>query len=437
MRSVLVSFGALLASLAILSLGNGLQGTLLGVRANLEGFAAAEIGAIASAYFVFFTLGCLAAVPLVKRVGHIRAFAVLATTVSSAALAHALIVQPQAWLLFRGIAGFCLAGLYVVIESWFNELCTNDVRGRVLSIYRMVDLSAVTAGQFLLTAADPAGFPLFCLVSIAIALSLVPVGLTTAVQPGPVQSGRVRLLRFCRASPLGLGACALLGAGLGSFWGFGPVVAAQSGLDTTGIALFMSATVVGGAVFQMPIGRLSDRFDRRTVLTFTALAAVAASVAVFTTLSIGGPALFIVLALFGGTTMPIYSLAVAHLNDRLEPSEFVEAGAAILVAYGIGAGIGPFAAAALIDRFGSPFLFLWVATTSSGIALIAVIRMGQRAAPPAEDQSAFVDIPMDATLQSFALDPRSDVDLEANAETTPPDDGPPEPRPEETGQISP
>ena len=413
MITVFISFGALFLSLAILSLGNGLLPTLIAVRASLEGFTGGQLGVIAAAYFACFGLGCLLAVPMVKRVGHIRSFAVFAAVVAATASGHALVVDPWAWAALRAVAGLCFAGLYVVIESWVNELSTNENRGRVLSVYRIVDLAAVTGGQFLLPLADPAGFQLFSIVTILIAVSLVPVGLTRGVQPGPVASSRVRLGHFFKASPLGMVGCVLVGAALGAFWGLGAKAAVDVGLDSVGVASFMSAAVIGGAVLQLPIGRLSDFFDRRIVLTVTAaLAGLSglALAAVMTT-GLGGWVLFLAMGFFGGLAMPLYSLCVAHMNDHLPPSDFVEAGAALLVAYAIGAVVGPLAAGELIRHGGPASLFLFTAGVHGTLLLYALFRMTRRPAVPAEEQAVFVPVER-STPQVFVLDPRSEEDLD-------------------------
>lgn len=430
MISVFVSFGALFLSLAILSVGNGLLPTLVAVRAGLEGFSALDLGIMASAYFALFGVGCLVAVRIVRRVGHIRTFAVLASVVGATASLHALVVDPHVWMALRGIAGFCFAGLYVVIESWVNELSTNANRGRVLSIYRIVDLAAVTGGQFLLPLADPAGFPLFSIVTVLIALSLVPVGLTTGMQPGPVEVSRVRLWHFYRASPLGMVGCAAVGLTLGAFWGLGARVAADVGLDSTAIATFMASAVVGGAVLQLPVGRISDRLDRRTVLAATAGAAVLAGLglAAVLWLELGAPAVFVAVGFFGGAGMPLYSLCVAHLNDNLGPMEFVEAGAALLTAYAIGAAIGPIGGAMLLARFGPASVFLFTAGVHLALVLFALYRMTRRAPVPAAEQAPFVAMPQDATPQVFALDPRG-PELDQSDPVEPRDDAEPEPKP--------
>jgi MFS family permease len=245
---------ALLLAVAILFLGNGLQGVLLPVRATLEAFATTSIGLIASAYSAGFMVGCLWMPYIVRRVGHIRTFAVCAAIAASIVLLMALAVHPLVWIPLRVLSGVCFAGLFMVIESWLNERATSGNRGQVLAVYMVINLSAVTVGQMLLPLADPAGFSLFALTAMAIALALVPVGLTTSSAPQPLREVHLRLRRLYAMSPVGVVGGFFVGLANGAFGGLGVVFAEQVGLSITGIALFMSASLVGGALAQLPLG---------------------------------------------------------------------------------------------------------------------------------------------------------------------------------------
>ena len=257
---------ALLLAVAILFLGNGLQGVLLPVRATLEAFATTSIGLIASAYSAGFVVGCLWMPYIVRRVGHIRTFAVCAAIAASIVLLMALAVHPLVWIPLRALSGVCFAGLFMVIESWLNERATSVNRGQVLAVYMVVNLTAVTVGQMMLPLGDPAGFSLFALTAMAIALALVPVGLTTSSAPQPLREVRLRLGRLYAMSPVGVVGGFFVGLANGAFGGLGVVFAEDVGLSITGIALFMSAALVGGALAQLPLGRFSDRIDRRKVI---------------------------------------------------------------------------------------------------------------------------------------------------------------------------
>ena len=257
---------ALLLAVAILFFGNGLQAVLLPVRATIEVFATTSIGLIASAYSAGFMIGCLSMPHIVRRVGHIRTFAVCAAIAASVALLMVLVVSPPVWIALRALSGVCFAGLFMVIESWLNERATTANRGQILAVYMVINLSAVTAGQMILPLGDPAGFSLFALTSIAITLALVPVGLTTSSAPQPLRKVRLRLRRLYAMSPVGVVGGFFVGLANGAFGGLGVVFARDVGLSITGIALFMSAALVGGALAQLPLGRFSDRTDRRKII---------------------------------------------------------------------------------------------------------------------------------------------------------------------------
>ncbi len=344
MIATIATISALLLSASILLTGNGLQGTLISVRANLEAFSEPTIGLLVSGYFAGYIAGSLFGPALIMRAGHIRAFAAFAAVASATALVYALVVDPIVWIALRVLMGFCVCGLYMVVESWLNERTPSDQRGRVFSIYRIIDLGSNMGGQLLLTVADPMGFPLFCFVSILICLSLVPVAMTRSMAPLPLHGARIRLLKLYRTSPLGLMGSFAVGLANGAFWGLAPIFVQGAGQPVTTVAYFMSLTVLGGAVFQWPIGHASDRVDRRKVLIFTSFLAVIFGVAL-AVLADRSILLMLGLAvLYGGAIMPIYSLSVAHTNDHVAPTDFVEASGGLMLVFGVGATIGPFAA---------------------------------------------------------------------------------------------
>lgn len=406
MIQTILTLSALLLSAGILLTGNGLQGTLLAVRGNLEGFSPSTVGLLMAGYFAGFIIGCVIAPRIVRRVGHIRAFAVFAAVAASVILLHALLVDPLAWTLLRGANGICLAGLYMIIESWLNERSPNELRGSVISIYRIVDLTATTGGLILLTLADPMGFPLFCLVSILICLGLVPVALTRTMAPAPVEQVQIRLRRLYRLSPLGVVGCLGFGVASGAFWGMGPVYAQAGGLPLDDVAYFMAAMMIGGAIAQWPIGWLSDKFDRRTVLTVVLFLASAAGLVLVLVFGQSPRTMLAGAALFGATMIPIYSLCIAHANDFMQPSDFVEGSSGLLLVNGIGAVIGPLAGSALMEAAGPRYLFAFTALVHAAVGLFALYRMTRRAAKPADEQSSFVAVPRTSPAV-FAIDPRS------------------------------
>jgi len=403
---------ALLASCAILLLGNGLLGTLIPLRASIEAFPGLAIGAIGSAYFAGFAASCLVSPHIVRRVGHIRAFVALTALASAAPLLHILAISPASWILLRSLTGFCVAGLYMVIESWLNERATNANRGMVLSVYTIVNLSALTGGQLLLTLGGPDSFALFCVGSILVSLAALPIAMTSSAQPAPIATAKLRLGRLYAISPVGIVGCFVVGLANGPFWALGSVFAHDAGLGQGGIALFMSAVIVGGALLQWPLGGFSDRRDRRwVILALTVLSAAAGGALVGARLGFGfglgaEPSLLAAAFLFGGFALPLYSICVAHANDFIGPREFTEAAGGLLLAYGIGAAIGPLAASALIGAWGAWTIFAFTAAVHLLFAGFVVWRLTRRRPAPPPQPAEFVGLPR-TTPVAQALDPRA------------------------------
>jgi MFS family permease len=416
---------ALLLAVAILFFGNGLQSVLLPVRATIDAFATTSIGLVASAYSAGFVLGCLSMPHIVRRVGHIRTFAVCAAIAASVVLLMVLAVHPLVWIPLRALSGVCFAGLFMVIESWLNERATSGNRGQVLAVYMVINLTAVTIGQMILPLGDPASFSLFALTAIAITLALVPVGLTTSDAPQPLREVHLRLGRLYAMSPVGVVGGFFVGLANGAFGGLGVVFARDVGLSITGIALFMSAALVGGALAQLPLGRFSDRTDRRKVMIAVCAfaAAVGGVLAALGEIRQSGQVLGLDLgieqvspwlligaaALFGGAVYSQYSLCVAHTNDHVGREDFVEASSGLLLTWAIGASIGPVLAALVIEAIGAGGLFLYTAIVHASFVVFAVYRMTRRAAVPPEARAPYVAAgrPSRTTPVAIELDPRA------------------------------
>ncbi len=408
---MLLSLSALLISAGFLLAGGGLQGTLVAVRANLEGFSLPLIGLLTSSYYVGFILGSLKAPSAVKRAGHIRAFAAFSALTAACALAYALVVEPVLWLLLRAVTGFCFAGLYLIIESWMNEKSTNENRGQLLSTYRIVDLVAMTGGQFLLTAADPGGFVLFSLTAILVCISIVPVAMTKAIAPEPLTRTNLDIPKLWRVSPLAVAGATVVGLANGSFYAIGPVYVQQLGYGFTMIATFMSAAIIGGALSQWPIGRISDLVDRRRVLLATAVASVGAGIFLSRTGDISQTMLLTGAAFYGVFAMPLFGLSAAHGNDHADTDEFVAVSAGLLLVYGVGSVFGPALAAFLMGAFGPSALFSYTAAMHTALVVFALLRIAVSAPVPAEDQEDYVAIPR-TSPGVFEIDPRSDDNVE-------------------------
>ncbi len=382
----------LLAGIGLLMLGNGLQGSLLGLRATAEGFGPTAIGLITASFFSGFLLGAVWTVRAVRRVGHIRVFAALASVASVSILLHGMVVEPFAWGALRFVTGVCFAGVMVVAESWLNNSARNDARGQLLALYMITSFAGFGGGQFLLNLAQPGAIDLFILVSILISLAAVPILLTVAATPSPDAPAAVGLARLYRVSPLGVAAAFAAGLVNGAVFGMGPVFAASVGYDVATVALFMGAIIAGAALLQWPIGKLSDVMDRRRVLTATTFAAAAIGLALALTRP-DAPWFLAGVALFGGLSLSLHSLALSHTNDHLEPTEIVGASSALVLILGAGSIVAPPAIGAGLSAVGSEVFFLFLAGVHGAVGAFALYRMSVREAPPAEAQGPYMAMP--------------------------------------------
>ena len=381
-RSLLFGFG-------VLMVGDGIQTTLLGVRASLEGFPTAITGLIMSTFYLGFLAGALYAPRVVERVGHIRVFGALASMASAAVLIHGMFVTPLAWSGLRLVSGFCLAGLYVVAESWLNDRASNRTRGQLLSVYMVVSYVGYAVGQLLLNAADPSGLELFVLTSVLISLALVPLLLAAGPAPRFSKPSTLNLRKLYAISPLGVVGALATGTASGALFGIGPVYAESSGLSVAQISLFMTALLLGCTLLQWPIGRLSDTLDRRLVITVVSFLAAAAAIAAVPVSTVSFWPLLIVMAVLGGLAIPLYSLCIAHANDYLDPEQMVAASSGLVLASGVGAVLGPITASLSMSLIGPAGFFWWLALIHVAMGGFAVYRMTKRRAKPIEDQSHY------------------------------------------------
>lgn len=403
MAKTFAPIAALLLSVALLIMGNGLQGTLLPVRASLEAFDALEIGVMGSAYYLGFVLGCVRGGPLIRRVGHIRVFTALAAIASTVALVHAISITPWSWWLLRALTGFCFAGLYVVIESWLNDKADNSNRGTIMGVYTMINLSVIMAGQMMLVFDSPLRFSLFALASILVSLAAVPVALTSAPQPAQLAEAKLQPAKLYRLSPSAVIGVLVAGVSSGAFWSLGPVYAGSYSGDPTDIAVFMSAGALGGALALWPVGRLSDRFDRRQVVIGGCILSFAAA-ACLVYFGGEGPWLLIGLALFFGVaSMPIYAISAALAFDHAGKGEVVEIASGLLLINGVGSVVGPLVASAAMKSAGPAGLFMTTGVAHFLLGCFALWRSMQRERPPEEIRNEF-DLTSTAPTMA-ALDP--------------------------------
>jgi MFS family permease len=390
MLAQLRSAWPLLFGVALLALGNGLQGTLLGIRASSEEFGAVITGVVMSAYSVGLLVGSFETPKLIARVGHIRVFAAFASTVSTAVLLYAVFVNPISWIVLRFMTGVCMSGLYIVAESWLNQASRNEDRGKLLSIYMTITFACMGLGQFLMNVSDPNGFVLFILVSALVSISLVPMSLSVSHAPEIVSSRGVGIRELYRASPLAVVACFGNGLAQGALFSMGAVYASALGFEVAKVALLMSLPLLAVVFIQYPVGMLSDRFDRRTLLTWLAFLSMALAAACTYAADISFVVLAAVFALFGAISLPLYSLAIAHANDSLDSDQLLGASSKLVLFFGIGASIGPFVAGAVMQRAGVEAFMWYFAAIYGLIGFFALYRMTQRAAVPLEEQGDFM-----------------------------------------------
>lgn len=405
LQGLRVPLAALLGGVALLVVGVGLLFSTLGLRAGLEGFPTVVTGLVTSAYFAGFVLGTRICPLLIRRVGHVRAFAALASLASTMPILHALWVAPAWWALLRGLTGVCLVGLYIVVESWLNVLAAPAQRGRVFSLYLAVSGLAMALGQGLLLVGDRLGFVPFALVSVLLSFALLPLTLTPVVEPEPLPAPRLGLRALYRLSPLGLAGAFGSGALAGALYGLGAVFVQRLGHGDAAAAGFMASAILGGALFQWPIGQWSDRHDRRVVLLAAAVGIALLAGAGFVLVRLWPSALVPLGFAIGALLFALYGLSAAHVNDLVEPARALETSGGLLLVHGAGAALGPTLAGALMAALGPGSLLLYFAGVAALLAAYTLQRMRAAPAVPAQDKTGFV--PMgDVGPAALHLDPR-------------------------------
>ena len=358
MKTIFISITSLLFGVALMLLGHGLTGTLLSLRSAAEAYAQWQIGVIMSSYFAGYILGALLCPSLINRIGHIRAFTITASLCSTVVLLQGFIVNPWFWLLGRFIYGACIVNFYLVMESWLNARAEKSQRGTVFSVYMFVNLSALALSQYLLLIGDINSLVLFAVAGMLLSLSLIPIALTRIPEPPKIdqQQPAISLRRTYQLSPLGFVSCFISGLAGGAFWTMGPLFAQTSAASLDATATFMSATIFGGAVMQWPIGRYSDRHDRRHVLMIVTLASALLALALLLTGVLPTGLMPLLMFAYGGACFAIYPLAVAHANDCADARDIVALSGGLLMAYGIGAMFGPVLTGLGMELLGHAFL---------------------------------------------------------------------------------
>jgi MFS family permease len=393
----------LLLGLLLLLVGNGIQGTLLGVRGSIEGLDAGTMAWVMSAYFAGFLLGSRRATVLIRNVGHVRVFAALASMISAVFILYPVAPSAWSWVVMRFIVGFCFSGVYVVTESWLNESSTNETRGKALSLYIVVQMAGMISAQGIINLGDPSGYSLFILMSVLVSISFLPILLSVTPAPAFQTTKPMTLRQLYQASPLGCIGTFLLGGVFAGLIGMASVFGTEAGLSVSHISLFVAAIYVGGLVLQFPIGAASDRMDRRVLII--ALAAIGAVGGAFAAPFSDDFKVIVALGLLlGGVANPLYSLLIAYTNDYLDTSDMAAASGGMLFLNGLGATLGPIAIGWMMRTWGAGAYFVYLIGLLAVMAAFALYRMTRRASA-------------DETTPYRAISPTaSPVALEANQE---------------------
>ena len=407
LRSAAASW-TLFFGLLLIMAGNGLQVVLLGTEATEAGFSNITTGFVMAGYFLGIFLGSLLVPKLLDNVGHVRVFGAMAAMASAAVLVVAVMVNPAVWAMMRIVTGFCFAGMYIVCESWLNDKSTNETRGQMLSLYMIITMGGLGIGQMMISTGTQNSMALFVLASVLVSIAVVPVLLSSTGAPNFEEPERMSLRRLLQVSPLAVIGLGLNGIAVSMMFGMGAVYGLSIGLDNSEVGYFMTAPVLGALILQYPVGRLSDRFDRRMVILGVAvMGAVAAGLA-----TLFGKAefalLLVCMLIYGGSLFPLYSLCIAHANDFLTPRQMVAAASGLVMVNGGGAVLGSPLAALSIEYLGTGSFFVVVTLLQAMIAGFALYRMSQRAAVPNEAQGPFVAIPESSSALAATLNPEAE-----------------------------
>ena len=388
---LLITFAALLLSIALLQLSSGAIGPLDVLSGRQEGFTNPQLGLLGSAQFLGFFVGCWWAPRLMGTVGHSRTFAVFAASGAIGTIAHPLFVDPYAWAVMRVMTGLCIAGCYTVIEAWMQAKVTNTNRGRVMGVYRVVDIAASSSAQLMIGVLEPASYISYNLLAILCCACLFPLTLSTSRQPDTPPAPRLRPIQTALLSPLGAAGVIVAGLTSSSFRMVGPIYGQEVGLTATQTGYFLATVLLGGAVAQFPTGWLADKFDRRWVLIGLSVC----SVAVCGSIGLFSPTamipIFVGAAFFGIATYPIFSVSTAHANDFVNQEQIVEVNASLMFLYGVGAIFSPLITSNLIERYGPSALFSFIAAAHIVLVIFSLTRM--RVRPTKTERTTYAVIP--------------------------------------------
>ena len=430
MEKLIKNSWALFLGYSVIILAHGLQGNLLGVRAVIENFSIIATGALMSGYFIGYFVGATIVPNLVGKVGHIRVFAAFASTASLSILLHSVIVDPYVWFLGRFITGFSIISIFVVVESWLNDRATNKTRGKVLSIYMIITFIGLGLGVLLLNFNNPKNYEPFILVSLLLSVALVPILLTKRKPPTFKKIASIKIKELYKISPLGTFSMFCTGFIHPVIFTLGAVYGSLMNFSILEISLYLFLITVSGAIFQWPIGYLSDRFDRRIILIIATLLGSILTILCFFSVSVSPDFIkmssnwktliqhisnhrmlfYIFISLYAGMCLPLFSLNLAYVNDFLPKEKFVSAGAGMQIIFGLSAMAAPFLCSFFMKNLGPNGLFIYLFIFHTAIGLFGIYRMTRRSTEE-NPENTFTAMPRNITPLGMELDPDAGVDL--------------------------
>ncbi|MGJ8623798.1 MAG: MFS transporter [Yoonia sp.] len=412
MLQVFTGSWALFVGMFMLMVGNGLQGTLLGLRGEIEGFSTTSLSIVMSAYFLGFLFSSRFTPELIRRVGHVRVFAALGSLISAVLISYPILLEPWAWALGRILIGFAFCGVYITAESWLNDASSNENRGKSLSLYMIVQMGGIVFAQWIVTQGDISGYVLFIIPSILVSLAFAPVLLSVKPMPAFETTKPMRIRDLVKASPLACVGMFMLGGVFSAQFGMSAVYGSRVGLTVGEVSLFVSSIYIAALVLQYPIGWLSDRIDRRSLIIWVSLIGAAGSMIAFV---VPGSFLLIIVsgAIVGGTSNPLYALLIAYANDYLEREDMASASGGLLFINGLGAIAGPLTVGVMMDVIGDNGFWLFTGLLMLAIGGFGLYRSTQRSRSNLDVDEQVSYAPVSAASTPIAVELAQEVYIEA------------------------
>ena len=415
MIKVFVGSWALFIGMFMLMVGNGLQGTLLGLRGDQEGFSTFALSIVMSSYFVGFLFSSRYTPELIRRVGHVRVFAAMGSMISAVLICYPVLIEPWAWAIGRVMIGFCFCGVYITAESWLNDASSNETRGKALSLYMIVQMAGIVFAQWIVSRGDVSGYTLFIIPSVLVSLAFAPILLSARPMPAFAATKRMKIKDLIAASPLACFGMFMLGGVFAAQFGMSAVYGNRVGLSVGEISFFVSAIYVAALLLQYPIGWLSDRMDRRILIIWIALFGGFGSLLAFI---IPDNFAIIVLsgAIVGGTSNPLYALLLAYANDYLEKEDMAAASGGFLFVNGVGAIAGPLIVGRMMDVIGNRGYWLFTAVLMLIIGIYGLYRMTRRQRSDLESDHQVPYAPVTAASSQIAAEVAQEIYIDAGEE---------------------